>query len=72
VALLNPGAAVMDTVYNPLDTPLLLAAPRGGLKNHPRRVDVRRSGGGPVHRLDRQAAPRALFERIARERLSGA
>jgi len=66
---LSPGAVVLDTVYNPEDTPLLLAARKAGL----------RAAGG-VSMFVRQAAaqfsvwtgtpaPSGLFAQVAREAL---
>lgn len=66
-----PGAVVLDTVYNPEDTALVLAARKAGL----------RAAGG-VSMFVRQAAaqfsawtgvppPTGLFERTAREALRG-
>jgi 3-dehydroquinate dehydratase / shikimate dehydrogenase len=68
---LDPRTVIMDTVYNPAETPLLRSARRAGLRTvdgvsmFVRQATAQFSGwtGAP--------APLALFERIVREHLAG-
>jgi 3-dehydroquinate dehydratase/shikimate dehydrogenase len=70
IAAIAPGALVMDTVYNPLETPLLAAARKTGLRTVSGLPMFIAQAAAQFSAWTDRPAPAALFERIARERLA--
>ena len=70
IAPRSPGAVVMDTIYNPLETPLLAAARAAGLRTVSGLPMFIAQAAAQFSVWTRKPAPVALFERIARERLA--
>ena len=70
IGKLAPGAVVMDTVYNPLQTPLLRDAASAGLRTLSGLPMFIAQAAAQFAAWTGKPAPRALFERIARERLA--
>lgn len=63
------GCVIMDTVYNPVRTPLLLQAADAGLPTVDGLAMFVRQAGAQFHAWTGQPAPLRLFERICREAL---
>lgn len=63
----EPGAAVMDTVYRPVETPLLRAARQAGLRTVDGVPMFVNQAAAQFTRWTGHAAPVRLFERIVRE-----
>ncbi len=70
IAGIAPGAVVMDTIYNPLETPLLAAARAAGLRPVSGLPMFIAQAAAQFSAWTGKPAPAALFERIARERLA--
>lgn len=69
-AAASPGAAVMDTVYRPLHTPLLLEAAAAGLRTIDGLDMFVRQAGLQFTAWTGSPAPLGLFTRICRENLT--
>ena len=67
---LGRGVVVMDTVYNPLRTPLLNAAEKAGLKTVDGLCMFVRQAALQFEAWTGKPAPLSLFDRVARESLS--
>jgi shikimate 5-dehydrogenase len=65
----SPGVVVMDTVYTPLETPMLRQAHLAGLRTIDGLAMFVRQAGEQCTAWTGAAAPLGLFERIAREEL---
>jgi shikimate 5-dehydrogenase len=65
----SPGAVVMDTVYAPLETPLLKQANLAGMKTVDGLAMFVRQAGMQFAEWTGASAPLGLFERVAREAL---
>lgn len=65
-----PETVVFDTVYNPLETPLLCEANALGLKTIDGVAMFVRQGAAQFEQWTGKPAPKQLFERITRERLA--
>ncbi len=72
IASIAPRAVVMDTIYNPLQTPLLAAAAGAGLRTLTGLPMFIAQAAAQFSVWTGKPAPAALFERIARERLASA
>jgi 3-dehydroquinate dehydratase/shikimate dehydrogenase len=70
IATRSPGAVVMDTVYNPLETRLIREAKGAGLRVVPGLPMFIAQAAAQFSVWTGRPAPAALFERIARERLA--
>lgn len=69
VASISPRAVVMDTIYNPIETPLLHAARAAGLKTIPGLPMFIAQAAAQFTLWTGKPAPVAPFERSAREQL---
>jgi 3-dehydroquinate dehydratase / shikimate dehydrogenase len=68
----NPGAKVIETVYNPLETPLLRAARGAGLATVDGLSMFVRQAGMQFEGWTGKKAPLQLFDRVCREALGAA
>ena len=66
----SPGAVVMDTVYTPLETPMLRQASLAGMKTVDGLAMFVRQAGMQFAAWTGATAPLGLFERVAREALA--
>lgn len=69
VAKTSPGAVVMDTVYTPLETPMLQQAGLAGMRTIDGLAMFVRQAGMQFAQWTGAAAPLGLFERVTRESL---
>jgi 3-dehydroquinate dehydratase/shikimate dehydrogenase len=70
IARLAPGATIMDTIYNPLETPMLRAARESGLRPISGLPMFIAQAAAQFTAWTSQPAPAQLFDRIAREQLA--
>ena len=66
---MGPGCVVMDTVYNPIQTPLLKAATETGLRVVDGLSMFVNQAARQFEGWTGKAAPKMLFDRLAREHL---
>jgi 3-dehydroquinate dehydratase/shikimate dehydrogenase len=69
VRMVSPGAVVMDTVYNPMETPMLQQAGLAGMRTVDGLAMFVRQAGMQFTLWTGAAAPMGLFARVAREAL---